>query len=310
MVVSANHLRTIASIQCSAALSTQVLSRRYVYEVVWKISGLAQDARTLRRQLMAKILAAEAHVFIQKFMGFAGNEYSSRIRDGDRRKDYTVGPSWSTYFQARAGALLMDRELINFLLDLETSEAAATIPYCRLEAEFPFHSQIDCEFITWASDIAELNPENINLISQATRLLEIIKFPDQRIYSNFWADYDKFMRNEVSKCQILAVTSTERRTEIGSTSSMDSPRTVRRSPRRASGSISSMQHSPRILMTVTELSKERTANPESAPLNRRGRLGGISIGRGRLIPPASNRKPRLLRSAVDSAFGRSICLHS
>ena len=60
--------------------------------------------QTLRRQFMAKILVAEVHIFILQFAGLSGMDYNERIRDGDPKKEYT-GRSWSTYFQARAGAL-------------------------------------------------------------------------------------------------------------------------------------------------------------------------------------------------------------
>ena len=121
----------------------------------------------LRRQLMAKILAVEAHIFIIQFAGLRGTDYDERIHDGDPKKEYT-GRSWSTYFQARAGALLMNKELIEFLLDLETKDTPIAIPHCRLEADFPFHSRIDTGFF---SILPEMAPEDAEKALRATRLI-------------------------------------------------------------------------------------------------------------------------------------------
>ena len=44
---------------------------------------------------MAKILAAEAHIFMIQFAGLSGAGYDERIRDGDPKKEYT-GQYWRT----------------------------------------------------------------------------------------------------------------------------------------------------------------------------------------------------------------------
>ena len=273
---------------CAIALSTKVLSRRYVYEEVWKISAGGSDVQTLRRQFMAKILAAEVHIFILQFAGLSGMDYNERIRDGDPKKEYT-GRSWSTYFQARAGALLMNKELIEFLLDLETNDTAITIPHCRLEADFPFHSRLDIGFF---SILPEMVPEDAEKALRATRLIETIKHPDHKIYENHWRWYQEFVNDENEKAEVFL--------------------TNRRSPRHIGRkSTSSHTCSSKIRETVPGSLKEEASVTGETQLSGRG--GRLARGKGRLnarSSPANPRSSRFSRTSVTSALGRPIRLFS
>ena len=245
--------------------------------------------QTLRRQFMAKILAAEAHIFIIQFAGLSGIGYDERIRDGDPKRDYT-GQSWSTYFQARAGALLMNKELIEFLLDLETKDTPIAIPHCRLEADFPFHSRIDTGFF---SILPEMAPEDAEKALRATRLIETIKHPDHRIYEDHWRWYQEFVNNENKKAKALP--------------------TNRRSPRH-SGRDSMSYHplcSSIAQETVPGSLKEEASITGKTQLSGRG--GRLAHGKRRLntrSSPASARGSRFSRTSVTSALGRPIRLFS
>ena len=244
--------------------------------------------QTLRRQFIAKLLAAEAHIFIIQFAGLSGIDYDERIRDGDPKRDYT-GQSWSTYFQARAGALLMNKELIEFLLDLETKDTPIAIPHCRLEADFPFHSRIDTGFF---SILPEMAPEDAEKALRATRLIETIKHPDRKIYEDHWRWYQEFVNNENEKAKALP--------------------TNRRSPRHTSrNSTSYPPCSPNTWETVPGSLKEEASVTGEAQLS--GRSGRLTRGKGQpniRSSPASSRGSRFSRTSVTSALGRPIRLFS
>ena len=273
---------------CAIALSMKVLSRRYVYEEVWKFSAGGSDVQTLRQQFMAKILAAEAHIFMIQFAGLSGADYDERIRDGDPKKEYT-GQPWSTYFQARAGALLMNKELIEFLLDLETKDMPIAIPHCRLEADFLFHSRIDTGFY---SILLEIAPEDAEKALRATRLIETIKHPDHKIYENHWRWYQEFVNDENEKAEVFL--------------------TNRRSPRHIGRkSTSSHTCSSKIRETVPGSLKEEASVTGETQLSGRG--GRLARGKGRLnarSSPANPRSSRFSRTSVTSALGRPIRLFS
>ena len=242
--------------------------------------------QTLRRQFMAKILAAEAHIFMIQFAGLSGTDYDERIRDGDPKKEYT-GQSWSTYFQARAGALLMNKELIEFLLDLETKDTAITVPHCRLEADFPFHSGIDTGFF---SILQEMAPEDAEKALRATHLVETVKRPDNKIYEDHWRWYQGFVNSENEKANALP--------------------THRRFPRHSHNSVSYPPCFPNTRETDPCSLKEASSTGETQPIGRTGRL---ARGKGRphiRSSPASARGSRYSRTSVTSALGRPIRLFS
>ena len=182
----------------------------------------------------------------------------------------------------------MNKELIEFLLDLETKDTAITVPHCRLEADFPFHSGIDTGFF---SILQEMAPEDAEKALRATHLVETVKRPDNKIYEDHWRWYQGFVNSENEKANALP--------------------THRRFPRHSHNSVSYPPCFPNTRETdPCSLKEEASSTGETQPIGHSGRL---ARGKGRphiRSSPASARGSRYSRTSVTSALGRPIRLFS
>ena len=187
---------------------------------------------TLRKRFIAKLLAVDAAIFLQLFQGLDSDSHRNAYLDGNRKTEYS-DPEWALYFQARAGAFLVQKEVMEFLLDFGAEEALQSVPSCTLQTNFPFHSRHDSSFIDSALSVLSEDPAIQKAGTGATDLANTIKNPDYELYSKKWEEYRKFEDEEIEKFKNTRARAVEQGTGAIA-SSPDLSNSLRRSPRRSS----------------------------------------------------------------------------
>ena len=238
---------------------------------------------------MAKILTRDVYVLVRLFRAFARGDYRNAIWTNDPSKQFQDGTSWCYYFQARAGALLVQKEVVDFLLGFETVEAAKTIPYCNMETAFSFHSDLDLSHLDALSNpILGIVPETKAELRKAAKLIETIRKPSLDIFDEHAKSFWSFAEEESKRARNLETIAIKRRSSVDN-SSLITPESTRRSTRQRTAPSPSGLPATKWMQTPLPEIKGRL----------RSRAGAAGKGGDHTLPSTST---------MALAFGQPLCL--
>ena len=184
--------------------SAQSLARRYVYEQVWESfpeEGTANED-TSRERFMAKVLAAGAWDMLRALPGLAESGYKDRISER-KNTDPFGDTSWRCYFQSRGAALLLQKEVMKFLIRSDMRDVPFYIkiemnPCCSLQNS-PSIRLLEAATDLLSSSSAPLPTKE--MLNVAIEMLKLIQCPEQEFLSEHHGRLTKFMANEIQNIE-------------------------------------------------------------------------------------------------------------
>ena len=184
--------------------SAQVLARRYVYEQVWGSfpeEGGA-DEHTSRERFMAKVLAAGAWDMLRALPGLAGSGYKDRISER-KNTDPFGDTSWRCYFQSRGAALLLQKEVMRFLIHSDMRDVPFYIkiemnPCCNPQSS-PGVRLLEAATDFLSSSSATLSTRE--MLNDAIEALKLIQCPEQEFLGEHHGRLTKFIADETKNIE-------------------------------------------------------------------------------------------------------------
>ena len=159
---------------------------------------------------MAKVLAAGADELLHALPGFVGDGYANMIQ-GRKNTEPFGDASWRIYFQSRGAALLLQKEVMKFLIRSDMRDVPF---YIKLEMSPCYNpgSKSGVQFLeTVAESLSSSSAplETKEMLNAAIKTLEIIQCPDRAVYKEHQDGYTRFRDGEIK-----TVSTQDRRPEL------------------------------------------------------------------------------------------------
>ena len=207
-------------------------TRNYVYDIVWK--GLRDElnlknapATALRQKFMVMVLAAGSHAVIDRASNLSSSGPYQKLNRGDRNRGEWRNGNWSVFFKTRGAILLLQKDIMAFLLSPESTKSTFSI---SLLAEKPLSSITDPSYISELRAYFQYHApmELQKSLETALQLLEIIGQPSEDAVQVL-KEYEKYIRdirtsNNRSMCPIGGPHSAEGRIHSSRPFAIDSDR--------------------------------------------------------------------------------------
>ena len=172
-------------------------TRSYVYNTAWKslrdeLKPNNAPATVLRRKLMAMVLAAGSYAVIDTAPNFFAKEIYQELLRVDVNSGEWKNARWSIFFRSRGAILLLQEDIIAFLLSSEIMDSGP-LSY-TLNAEQALNSFTDPSFASRLRIFFQFAPVELQKsLETATQMLEIIGQPSNDAIQVL-KEYDRHIR--------------------------------------------------------------------------------------------------------------------
>lgn len=145
---------------------------------------------------MSKVLAAGSHAVLSMLPALDENAPLQRLVNGASKSGPWKDSKWDAFFRARGAALLLQEDIIMFLLspEIPIPKVVMSPLYLKFETENAHDpSTIGTFFLEMINDSKKDVPEDLKVTLEiAARMLSIIRKPD--LNSPPWRAYDNYIR--------------------------------------------------------------------------------------------------------------------